>query len=31
VLGTSAHDGWLEGSKVSGRRHRWGVGGRVSI
>jgi hypothetical protein len=25
VLGAGAHDGWLEGSKVRGRRHQWEV------
>jgi len=26
VLGAGAHDGWLEGGKVRGRRHWWEVG-----
>jgi len=25
VLGADAHDGWLEGGKVRGRRHQWEV------
>jgi hypothetical protein len=25
VLGAGAHDGWLEGGKVRGRRHEWEV------